>query len=150
MAELHQLTPFRGSRKKAKRIGRGLGSGHGAYSTRGVKGQRARSGGSHGLKARGIKQIVLRIPKLGGFRSIHTKCESVNLSRIEEQFKGGEIVSPRILVRKGIVKSPRGGKCVDVKILGDGELTKPLTFKDCSVSKRAKEKIEKAGGSIQS
>ncbi|MEK7649269.1 MAG: 50S ribosomal protein L15 [Patescibacteria group bacterium] len=148
MAELHQLTPFRGSRKKAKRIGRGLGSGHGAYSTRGVKGQRARSGGSHGLKARGMKQIVLRIPKLGGFRSIHEKSKGVNLSRIEEQFTLGETVSPRTLVRKGIIKSPKSGKLVDVKILGDGTLTKPLTFKDCSVSATAKEKIEKAGGTV--
>lgn len=150
MAELHHLTPFRRSRRKPKRIGRGLGSGHGAYSTRGVKGQRARSGGSHGLKARGMKQLILRIPKLGGFRSIHAKGISVNLSRLNEQFTGGETVNPRILVRKGIIKSPKGGKLTNVKILGEGELTKPLTFKDCSVSKAAKEKIEKAGGTVHS
>src|SRR3990167_7425188 len=89
MAELHNLTPFRGSRKKAKRIGRGLGSGHGAYSTRGMKGQRSRSGGSKGLKARGMKQLILRIPKLSGFRSRHEKGARINVDRLEELFTAG-------------------------------------------------------------
>lgn len=149
MAELHHLTPFKRSRKKTKRIGRGLGSGHGAYSTRGVKGQRARSGGSQGLRARGMKQLIRRIPKLGGFRSIHGKAKSINLSRLDELFTVGQIVNPRILVKRGIIQSRKGSKIVEVKILAEGSLTKALTIQDCTVSQAAREKIEKAGGSVQ-
>lgn len=149
MAELHTLTPFKGSRKKTKRIGRGLGSGHGAYSTRGVKGQRARSGGSHGLKARGMKQIIRRIPKLSGFRSIHEKIKSINLSKLEELFSAGETVTPLMLVRRGALHSPKRGKLASVKLLGEGTLTKALTVRGCAVSASAKEKIEKAGGSVE-
>lgn len=148
MAELHHLTPFKKSRKKTKRIGRGLGSGHGAYSTRGVKGQRARSGGSKGLKARGIKQLIRRIPKFSGFRSIHSKAAGISLSRLEELCSPGEIVTPRLLARRGAFKLPKGHKAIGVKILGDGAITKPLTIKECAVSASAKEKIEKAGGSV--
>lgn len=148
MAELHNLTPFKGSRRKTKRIGRGLGSGHGAYSTRGVKGQKARSGGSAGLKARGMKQLIRRIPKLSGFRSIHEKPKSINLSRLEELFNAGEKITPRILIQRGAIKAPKGGKIVAVKILSEGTLSKSFTIVGCSVSAGAKEKIEKAGGSI--
>ncbi len=150
MAELHKLTPFKGSRKNTKRIGRGLGSGHGAYSTRGVKGQKARSGGSAGLKARGIKQLVRRIPKLSGFKSLQKKGKSINISRLEELFKAGETITPRILIQRGVVKGPKGGKIVAIKILSEGTLTKAFTIVGCAVSAGAKEKIEKAGGSIQS
>ncbi len=150
MTELHNLTPFKGSRRNTKRIGRGLGSGHGAYSTRGVKGQKARSGGSAGLKARGMKQIIRSIPKLSGFRSIHKKGKSINLSRLEEMFKTGDTITSRILVQRGALKAPKSGKFVEVKILAEGTLTKAFTVLGCSVSKVAKEKIEKAGGSVQS
>lgn len=148
MAELHHLTPFKGSRRKTKRIGRGLGSGHGAYSTRGVKGQRARSGGSQGLKARGMKQLVRRIPKLSGFRSIHNRVISINLSRLEELCTAGETVTPRLLLRRGAINVPNGRKIGGVKILSKGTLTKALTIKECAVSTGAKEKIEKAGGTV--
>ena len=149
MAELHNLTPFKGSRKKAKRIGRGLGSGHGAYSTRGMKGQRSRSGGSKGLKARGMKQLILRIPKLSGFRSRHEKGARINVDRLEELCMAGETVTPALLVRRGAIRSPKGSKLVAVKILGEGNLQKALTVKGCAVSASAKEKIEKAGGSVK-
>lgn len=146
--ELHTLKAFRGSRKKAKRVGRGLGSSHGTYSTRGMKGQRSRSGGSKGLKLKGMKQLLLRIPKLSGFKSIHVKDTTVNLDVLEHLFKDGETVTPVTLIKKkGITVSKRGMPVV--KILGMGSLTKKLTIANCRVSTGAQKKIEAVGGIVQ-
>jgi len=147
--ELHTLKPFHKSRKKAKRVGRGLGSSHGTYSTRGMKGQRARSGGSKGLKLKGMKQLLLRIPKLGGFKSIHEKDTIINLDVLQRVYKDGEIVSPVTLIKKHAITVPKKGLPI-VKILGNGTLTKKLNITNCRVSVSAKEKIEKAGGTITS
>lgn len=154
--QLHTLKPFAGSKKPKKRIGRGLGSGHGAYSTRGVKGQRARSGGSHGLKARGLKMFLLRVPKTGGFKSIHAKALSFNVEALEKHFNAGDtvtladIVAKKIVrvknLRKGVILSP---KTLNVKILGNGKLTKKLTIKECEVSQTAQKKIEAVGGEVE-
>ena len=146
--ELHSLKPFKNSKKKAKRIGRGLGSGHGTYSTRGMKGQRSRSGGSKGLKLKGIKQMLLRIPKIGGFKSIHKKDTIVSLEKIERGFVNGEKVTPVTLLKKKLIQTSKRGMPV-IKILGTGTLTKKLVIQGCSVSKSAREKIEKAGGTIE-
>lgn len=148
MAELHHLRPFSRSRKKRKRIGRGLGSGHGAYSTRGIKGQRARSGGSHGLKMRGMKQLILRTPKMGGFRSIHAKPVLVTLSQLDMLFGAGSIVNPKRLAAKGIAIWEKGNKRSCVKIVGTGTLTKKLTIQGCEASQSAREAIEKEGGTL--
>lgn len=149
MAELYSLRPFARSRKKRKRVGRGLGSSHGTYSTRGMKGQRARSGGSHGLKRRGMKQLILRTPKLGGFRSIHAKPVLVTLSQLETLFVAGDRVSPKQLAAKGIALWEKGSKRARIKIMGTGTLTKKLTIDGCEVSGNARAVIEKAGGTIQ-
>ncbi len=151
--ELHTLKPFKGAAKSRKRVGRGLGSGHGAYSTRGVKGQRARSGGSKGLKARGLKMFLLRVPKVGGFTSIYPKAHGVNVELLEKHFASGEVVTPATLIEKDVIRvhgmRKAGTPTVHVKILGSGKLTKKLTVQGCDVSATARGKIEKVGGTIQ-
>ena len=146
--ELHTLRAFKGSRKKAKRIGRGLGSSHGTYSTRGMKGQRSRSGGSKGLKLKGMKQLLLRVPKIGGFKSIHTKDTTVSLDVLQRAYKDGESVTPITLIKKNAITVSKKGMPI-VKILGGGSLTKKLTISNCRVSASAQKKIEAAGGTIQ-
>lgn len=145
--ELHTLRAFKGSRKKAKRIGRGLGSSHGTYSTRGMKGQRSRSGGSKGLKLKGMKQLLLRIPKIGGFKSIYEKDTPVSLDVLERVYVNGDTVTPITLIKKNAIAFAKRGRPV-IKILGVGTLTKKLTISNCNVSASAQKKIEAAGGTI--
>lgn len=144
MISLHTLRPAKGSKRTKKRIGRGIGSGKGAYSTRGVKGQRARSGGTSGLKLKGFRANLLNIPKLRGFNSPHVKPEEVTLKQLEKNFEKGDTVNLISLYDKKLISS-RDSR---VKILGSGELTKSLTFEKCLFTKGARSKIEKVGGSI--
>lgn len=149
--ELHTLKPFKNAQKHKKRIGRGLGSGHGAYSTRGIKGQRARSGGKKGLKARGLKMFLLRIPKTRGFKSIHEKAIGINIEVLEKHFSSGENVTSETLCAKRIVRAKqRHGKAhaPKIKILGVGVLSKPLSIAGLAVSDIARKKIENAGGTV--
>jgi len=150
---LHSLSPAQ-PRKERKRIGRGLGSGKGRYSGRGIKGQKSRSG-SHKLPAGfegGQMPIDMRLPKLRGNTSadampigpFRTYSQPVNLRDLEARFDAGAEVSPETLVEKGLLKSTK----VDVKILGSGELTKKLAVSAHGFSKSAKEKIEAADGSV--
>lgn len=141
---LHTIKPFSGSKKKVKRVGRGLGS-TGTYSGRGQKGQRARSGGRKGLKLLGMKRIIMSTPKLRGFKSPYPKMIAVKISSLDKKFADGERVTPKTLLEKGLV----GKMKVAVKILGDGELKKKLVIEGCAVSASAKEKIEHAGGTIK-
>jgi large subunit ribosomal protein L15 len=140
---LHTIKPFSGSKKKVKRVGRGLGS-TGTYSGRGQKGQKARSGGKKGLKLLGMRRIIMSTPKLGGFKSPYPKMVAVNIKDLEKKFNDGERVTPKTLLEKGLV----GKMKVEVKILGSGEMKKKLTIAGCAVSASAKEKIEKVGGKI--
>lgn len=112
---LHTIKPATGATRKKKRIGRGLGSGHGAYSTRGVKGQRARAGVSN-LKRLGLRPILLHIPKKRGFKSDKPKNQIVKLIDINKNFVDGDLVNPKILLKKGLIDNLK----VDVKILSDG------------------------------
>lgn len=144
MLSLHTLKPSKGSKRHKKRIGRGTGSGKGAYSTRGVKGQRARSGGTKGLKLMGFRANLLNIPKLRGFHTPRVKPEEVTLTKIEKNFEKGDTINPLSLYQKGLISS----KDKRVKILGSGELTKSVTFERCLFTAGAKIKIEKIGGSI--
>ncbi|PIR66642.1 MAG: 50S ribosomal protein L15 [Parcubacteria group bacterium CG10_big_fil_rev_8_21_14_0_10_36_14] len=141
--KLHNLSPNT-LRKKKKRIGRGNASGHGSYSTRGIKGQKSRSGVS-GLKLKGMKHIVLATPKLRGFKSVHFKPHTITLSQLDKFFNDGEMVTPKVLLSKKMIDS----KTEKVKIVSSGELTKKLTIKDCKISAGAVKKIEKAGGKIE-
>jgi large subunit ribosomal protein L15 len=150
---LHSLSPAQ-PRKDRKRVGRGLGSGKGRYSGRGIKGQKSRAG-SHKLPAGfegGQMPIDMRLGKLRGNTSadampigpFRTFSQPINLRDLEARFDAGSEVSPEALVERGLLKHTR----VDVKILGSGELTKRLSVSAHGFSKSAKEKIEAAGGSV--
>ena len=142
--KLYNLKPALGAKHKKKRIGRGDSSGHGTYSTRGAKGQKARSGGTGGLKLKGMKANILSIPKLGGFRSLVPKMSVVNLKDLERKFVNNDIITPGKLVGNNLVKSSKAG----VKILGEGKLTNNLPIKGCAISASAKAAVAKAGGQV--
>ncbi len=140
--------------KARKRIGRGMGSGKGRYSGRGLKGQKSRAG-SHKMPAGfegGQMPIDMRLPKLRGNTSadampigpFRTYTQPVNLRDLEARFEGGAEVTPEALVAAGLLKNTK----TDIKILASGELTKKLSVTAHGFSKSAREKIEAAGGSI--
>lgn len=147
--QLHQLQP-KTERRVAKRIGRG--GKRGKTSGAGGKGQTARAGGRPRPE---MRDIIKRIPKLRGHgknRAQTVNAERVlstvvNLTVIEAAFAHGDTVSPQTLVAKKIV-SVHKGKVAPIKILGTGTLTKKVTLSGCTYSTSAKEKIEKAGGSV--
>ena len=146
--ELHDLRPAPGSKKRNKRVGRGMASGKGKTSGRGMKGQGARSGGGKGPYFEGGQlPLVRRLPFRRGFTNIHrVEYKPVNLDRLQEKFgESGQEVTPETLVEVGIIK--RSDKTV--AILGDGELTSALTVKAHRFSKNAQAKIEAAGGTIE-
>jgi large subunit ribosomal protein L15 len=135
--------------KKARRVGRGNASGLGKTSGRGTKGQNARAGHK---KRPDVREQLKKLPKLRGrgvnsLLSIQDARSAVNVSSLEAMFAAGETVTPATLRERGVVRS-RKGTTPRVKILGDGELTKKLTVSGCAVSASAREKIEKAGGSV--
>ncbi|MBI4117621.1 MAG: 50S ribosomal protein L15 [Parcubacteria group bacterium] len=132
--------------KRIKRRGRGNSSGKGAYSGKGIKGQKARTGGSHGLTYQGMKSRIMSIPKMRGFASMYHKKATINLDDMNVSFRVGEKITPKRLLRKGLISSVRFG----VKILGNGEVNKNFVVAGCEVSQSARVKIEKAGGTIQS
>lgn len=142
---LHNLRPARGAKKKRKRVGRGNSSGHGTYSGRGIKGQRARSGGKKGLKLKGFKPRIQQTPKLRGFKARNVKFEVVNLRDLDLRFSEGDLVTPKEMFEVGLIKDVRKR----VKILGDGKLMKKLTVKAQGFSKSASDGIVKAGGSVE-
>jgi len=142
---LHNLKINKGSRKKIKRVGRGNASGHGTYSTRGLKGQKARSGGTRGLRRLSMKRLLKSKPKLGGFRSLRPKMATINVGDLDKFFQAGEIVNPVKLAEKGLISHSKAG----VKILGEGQLTKKLNVFAHNFSESAKQAIIKAGGSAQ-
>ena len=150
---LHSLKPAQ-PRKARKRVGRGMGSGKGRYSGRGIKGQKSRSG-SHMMPAGfegGQMPIDMQLPKLRGNTSadampigpFRTYTQPVNLRDLEARFEAGAEVTPDALVAAGLIKNTK----IDIKILASGDLTKSLTVTAHGFSKTAKEKIEAAGGSV--
>lgn len=141
--QLHQLKPIH-KRKRKKRIGRG--GKRGTYAGRGIKGQKARAGAKFQPM---VREMIKKYPKLRGYRQkIRKRIQvEINMITLEEKFKSGEEVNPKILIEKGIIRKIKG-RVPQVKILGKGELKKKLTIEGCQVSKAAKEKIEKAGGKI--
>lgn len=145
--QIHDLFPAPGSRKERKRVGRGHGSGHGGRSGRGNKGQLSRSGGGKGPGFEGGQNpLHMRLPKLPGFKNRNrVEYAVVNVSRLDALYEAGAVVDVDSLFDKGVIKS----KTVPVKVLGDGELTKPLTVRVDKVSEPAKAKIEAAGGTVE-
>ena len=139
------LKPPAGQKKSRKRIGRGMGSGHGKTSTRGSKGQHAGTGFAQkrGFEG-GQMPIHRRLPKRG-FTNIFRKTYAVVNLRDLEDFKADQKITPEFLVESGLVKKLQDG----LKILGDGELKAPLQISAHLFSKSAREKIEKAGGKAE-
>ena len=142
---LSNLSPTPGSKKKEKRVGRGPGSGHGKTSCRGHKGQRSRTGGGVSPWFEGGQMPILRrLPKRGFKNPFKVEYAVVNVGELAKRFEAGAVVDPEALRVKGLLK-----KNLPVKILGDGEISVALTLKVHAVSRSAREKIEKAGGSVE-
>ena len=141
----HRLAPAPGAKKRVKRVGRGVGSGHGKTSCRGGKGQTARSGGSiaPGFEG-GQMPLQRRLPKRGFHNPFRTAYEVVNVGQLEA-FEAGSEVNPAALRARRLVR--RGAALV--KILADGELTHGLTVRAHAVSAAARKKIEAAGGTVE-
>ena len=143
---LHNLKPARGSVRKRKRVGRGPGSGTGKTAGRGEKGQKSRSGYSRKIGFEGGQMpLHRRVPKRGFTNALfRKKFAVVNIGRLEV-FEEGTIVTPEVLVKRGIVKQVRDG----VKILAKGDLTKALTVHAHKFSEKAKERIAGVGGKVE-
>jgi large subunit ribosomal protein L15 len=150
---LHTLKPAQ-ERVNRKRVGRGLGSGKGRYSGRGIKGQKSRAG-SHKMKAGfagGQMKISMQLGKLRGSTSadampvgpFRTYTVPVNVRDLD-RFDAGADVTPESLVEVGLIKNTK----TDVKVLGDGEISKKLTVRVHAISASAREKIEAAGGTVE-
>ena len=155
MAEQLNLSTLKPAQrqKSRKRVGRGLSSGKGRYSGRGIKGQKSRAG-SHKMRAGfegGQMPIYMRLGKLRGSTSkdampigpFRTSTAPVNVSALD-RFDDGAEVTPEALVEKGLLKNTK----TDVKLLGNGELKKKLTVRVHAISATAREKVEQAGGTV--
>lgn len=145
---IHEITALVGKYKKAKRVGRGEGSGHGKTCGRGHNGARSRSGATGSIRASregGQMPLFRRIPKRGFTNAQFTKrYVVVNIGALAERFDNGAEVNPETLVKAGLITNIKQ----PVKLLGDGELTKSLAVSVAACSRSATEKITKAGGSV--
>ena len=143
--KLHELKPVDGARHYKKRVGRGTGSGLGKTSTRGHKGQNARSGGGvrPGFEG-GQTPLFKRLPKRGFTNVNRVEYAVVNVKELNA-FNNGDVVDFKALQQKGLVKKELEG----VKVLGNGDLTVALTVKAKKFTKTAEEKIKAAGGTIE-
>ncbi len=139
---IEDLKPSEGSKKEKKRVGRGPGSGHGKTSCRGHKGQKARSGGAKGAGFEGGQMpLQRRLPKRGfknyPFSKEYAIINLKDLSRIED----ADTITPDLLLERGIIKDIKDG----LKVLGDGEITRPVTIKAHAFSSAVLKKINAAG-----
>ena len=143
---LHELKPAAGSNKAAKRKGRGHGSGNGKTAGYGHKGQKARSGAKKAGFEGGQLPLQRRLPKVGFNNSVcATNYAIINVCDLEERFEANSVVDEAAVVACGLVKKVNDG----IKVLGRGEITKPLTVELKAFSASAKEKIEAAGGKAE-
>lgn len=148
MIKLHELKKHPKSTKRRKVVGRGIGSGHGTFSTRGNKGQTKRSGHSKlpiGFEG-GRQPLIRQVPKSRGFTSLNDKAIAISVSELNK-FNDGDVVTAKSLIEKGILRFFKGNNIPQVKIL-KGELKKKLEVR-VPVSKSAKDSIEKAGGMVK-
>ena len=142
---LEELKPSEGARKKAKRVGRGVGSGHGKTSTKGHKGQKARSGGVKGPGFEGGQMpLQRRIPKRGFTNIFRKEYAVVNLGDLA-RVSGTDPITPEVLMQKGLVRALKDG----VKVLGMGEFKEKITVRAHKFSKSAVDKIQAAGGKAE-
>ncbi len=140
--QIHQLKLDR--KKPRKRIGRG--GKKGTYCGRGMKGQKARSGASvNPIFEGGRSTLIEHLPKKRGFKSGYPKNQIVDLSSLDRKFNSGDTINPKTLLEKGLIDNIK----MRVKVLGGGEIGKKLIVEKCLVSKSARDKIEKAGGSLR-
>ena len=143
--KINDLSPAEGSKKKRKRVGRGPGSGHGKTACRGHKGQNSRSGGGvrPGFEG-GQMPLQRRLPKRG-FTNIFKK--EYNIINIEDlnRFEADTLLDPEAFQKVGLVKKMMDG----IKLLGNGEIARPVVVRIHKVSKAAKEKVEAAGGKVE-
>lgn len=145
--KLHDLRPNPGSKKKRKRVGRGISAGQGKTAGRGTKGQNARSGGGKGIYFEGGQlPLARRLPYKRGFTNVnkiyYTPVNVKDLAAFD--FEGVE-VTPEVMAIIGLIRKPD----VPVVVLGDGEIDEALTVKAHRFSASAKEKIEAAGGTVE-
>jgi len=147
---IHNIGAPEGANKKKKRVGRGMGSGHGKTSTRGNKGQKSRSGysGRPGFEG-GQMPLQRRLPKRG-FTNIFKKIwVEVNLADLESRFQESDAITPELMAERGLIKKGAVTKAHGVVVLGRGELTKALNVTAHRFSKGAREKIEAKGGKAE-
>jgi len=141
---LHEISRPKGSRRKIKRLGRGSGSGHGKTSTKGHKGLKARSGAGGKLRIGfegGQMPLIRRVPKHGFSSRSRSVVQIVNVEELNA-FRKDDTVTPAKMKEENLIRSAQKS----VKILGNGEIKKPLNVQAHFYSKGAKEKIVKAGG----
>lgn len=139
------LRPPRGANKPSKRIGFGMGSGHGKTATRGSKGQRSRAGSRTrpGFEG-GQMPLHRRLPKRGFTNIFKKRYALINLADLEK-FEAAEKITPELLMKQGLIKQLRDG----LKVLGEGDIKAPLEISAHAFSKSALEKIQKAGGKAE-
>ena len=148
MIKLHQLKPHPKSRKRRKIVGRGLGTGHGTYSGRGAKGQKARSGGKIRAGFEGGRMPLIRqVPKARGkgFKGNTISVSEASLTDLSVSFADNDIVNPDTLLERGLVKDKRR-----IKILANGDLAnRKLTIAGVPLTASAKAAVEAAGGKVE-
>lgn len=143
--KIEDIKPAEGSRKKSKRVGRGIGSGHGKTSCKGHKGQKARSGGNVGLGFEGGQMpLQRRVPKRGFHNKFGIAYATINIDKING-LTGVDLITPEMLVEKRIIKDLKDG----LKVLGNGKIERPVTVKATAFSASAVEKINAAGGKAE-
>jgi len=143
--KLEDLQPAAGSKRKVKRVGRGVGSGHGKTSCKGHKGQKARSGGTKGPAFEGGQMpLQRRLPKRGFKNHFSVEFAIINLKDINT-LKDMDIITPEALLEKGVISNLKSG----LKVLGEGEIQRPVTIKADAFSASALAKIAAAGGKAE-
>lgn len=144
--KLNQLSPAPNSKKTARRLGRGTGSGLGKTSGKGQKGQNSRSGGGvrPGFEG-GQMPLLRRLPKMGFTNHFRKEYTTINVSALEK-YENGTVVDIDLLKKDGLVNKINAS---GLKVLGDGTLTKNLTVKASKFTESAINKIKQAGGSIE-
>jgi large subunit ribosomal protein L15 len=149
MLGLHNLTPAKGAVKNKKRLGRGQGSGNGKTAGRGHKGQKSRSGYSSRAGFEGGQMpLQRRLPKRGFTNVFKKEWVEVNLATLERHFDADTEVTPEVIIAAGLCSRRAVISGAGIVVLGKGELTKSLKVSAHRISKTAREKIEKAGGSV--
>jgi large subunit ribosomal protein L15 len=143
--KLEDLQPAAGSKRRDKRVGRGIGSGHGKTSCKGHKGQKARSGGTKGPAFEGGQMpLQRRLPKRGFKNHFSVEFAIINLKDINT-LKDMDIITPEALLEKGVIRNLKSG----LKVLGEGEIQRPVTIKADAFSASALAKIAAAGGKAE-